>query len=575
MHALALDSVARARRAVLRALFGAVLLVGPALVVQGGNMATTIYVGRHFEVRDHDQPTKYVFSGEMRVAEITGSLSANSRIQRIRLYPGWNLVSLAVTANDVVGQLRQSVPTFVNAIYRWAPSAGTYSSVLPGELVESGAVLWIKAETNLIVGINGSYSDPVNAQLPAGGSYLAGAGLEAWTPLLPATVSGWFYDAQASRWHEQLEEPLAFSPDPPWTLAPGQTMYVNADGPNVLTIPDPNLRIRYYHEDHLGSSSVVTDQAGNLVQETSFYPYGHSRNQFRPRQIEEPYQFTQKERDAESGLDYFGKRFYAPMIAKWISPDPLEEKGGGLNLYAYANGNPLKYYDPNGAEVKVTYKENGNKAVYHIDVKAVVVNTSSHPFSKQELQDYAASLKQTIETSYSGSASGKFAGKFHGKKGTVTWNTTVSIEVIDDPGTLKKDDPRHVFRIVDNNVDEQGRKKGSAAGTATVGGRIMNIEAGTFTRKKPGEVDETIPGNKGYAREYESPQTVGAHELGHDLGLPDIHSLNDKINLMSENRLDDSAVINAGQIETIYQQYKSGNLNQSDEKLMKEGKGVH
>src|SRR4051794_18914459 len=57
----------------------------------------TLYVGRHFEIRDHDQPTKYVFNGETRVAEITGSLSNNSRLQRLHLQPGWNLCSLAVS----------------------------------------------------------------------------------------------------------------------------------------------------------------------------------------------------------------------------------------------------------------------------------------------------------------------------------------------------------------------------------------------------------------------------------------------------------------------------------------------
>jgi hypothetical protein len=54
----------------------------PALAVE-----TTLYVGKHFEVRDHDQPTKYVFNGNTRIARITGSLSTNTRIQRFRLYP--------------------------------------------------------------------------------------------------------------------------------------------------------------------------------------------------------------------------------------------------------------------------------------------------------------------------------------------------------------------------------------------------------------------------------------------------------------------------------------------------------
>ncbi len=551
----------------------ALALLTPAFEVASQPITTTFYVGSHFEVRDHDQPTKYVFDGATRVAEITGSLSANHRIQRIRLYTGWNLISLAVGADDLAGQLAQNFPAGVDAIYQWLPVTGQSSAVTPGQSIGAGAVLWVKADTNVTVGIIGTYSDPSDLLVPAAGSYVPGSGLEAWTPSLPPTASGWFYVAQTNLWQEQLAGPIATASSPPWTLAPGQAMYVKADAPMVLSVPDPSLRIRYYHEDHLGSSSVITDQAGNLVQETAFYPFGHSRHESTPRLVADPYQFSQKERDTESGLHYFGKRFYDSMIGKWASADPIQEQGGGLNLYAYANENPLKYYDPNGAEVKVSYKESGNKGVYHIDVKAVVVNASSHPFSRQDLQNYASSLEDTIKKSYSGSISGKFDGKFHGRKGTISWSTTVSIEVIADPSTLKPDDPRHVFRIVDVNTDEHNHAKGSAAGTANVGGRVMNIGVATFTQKLPSEVDESLPGNKGYARAYESPQTVGAHELGHDLGLSDFYR--DVKNLMSEDRLDDSAVIRLDQVQQIYQQYQSHNLNRSDEELVKEGKSVH
>ena len=535
-------------------------------------LTATVYVGSHYEVRDHDRPTKYIFNGLTRVASITGSLSTNSRVQRIRLDKGWNLISVAVTAANLAGQLGQTVPAGVDVIYEWTPFTGQYALVVPGQTIPAGSVLWVKAETNFIVAIVGTYSDPVNQQVTPGGAYIPGSGLEAWTPSFPVGVSGWFYESPSHRWTAQLPAPLVVSSGPPWILTPGQAMFVSTEAPIELTVPDPTLRIRYYHQDHLGSSSVITDQAGNLVEELAFYPFGHSRNDFSPRQIEEPYEFTQKERDTESGLDYFGKRFYAPTIGRWISPDPLQEGGGGLNLYAYVNQRPLNHFDPDGAKVNVTMKETGNKRVYHIDVKAVIVNTSSHPFSKQELETYAHNLENTIKSSYSGSATITEGRPHHQREVSVSWSTTVSIEVIEDPSKLKKDDPRHVFRVVDTNVDPSGRKKPEAAGTAVIGGRIMNIEAGAFTRK---EVDESIPGNKGYARAYESPETIGAHELGHDLGLPDIHSLTDQVNLMSENRLDDSAVINVGQIQTIYQQFKSDKLNRSDEELMKQGKAVH
>ena len=214
-----------------------------------------------------------------------------------------------------------------------------------------------------------------------------------------------------------LDGDLAFMSDLPDTLAPGQAIYVKTDTPADLEIPDPTLRIRYYHQDHLGSSSVITDSTGTLVEETAFYPFGHSRNEFHPRQTQEPYQFTQKERDPESGLHYFGRRLYSSTIGRWISTDPMEEKGGGLNLYAYVKQNPLKYTDPDGAEIKVT--RSSDKKDYRIKLHAVVIDLSSHHFSQQEIQTYADRLKATIEKSYSG------------EQGKTTWTAVVQVTAIE------------------------------------------------------------------------------------------------------------------------------------------------
>src|SRR5437867_582772 len=111
---------------------------------------TTIYVGKHFEVRDHDAPVKYVFNGNTRAARVTGSLSANERIQRLRLRAGWNLVSLAVTVPDFLGQLREftSGPApAIKALYRWQPATRDYGTIASGENVAAGTVLWVSVQT--------------------------------------------------------------------------------------------------------------------------------------------------------------------------------------------------------------------------------------------------------------------------------------------------------------------------------------------------------------------------------------------------------------------------------------------
>jgi RHS repeat-associated protein len=331
----------------------------PGVLVFAGTLSvlsaeTTLYVDKYFEVRDHEQPVKYVFNGDTRVARVTGSLSTNSRIQRLRLSPGWNLISLAVAATNAVRQMTNSQFSILSSqsVFRWDSSAVNWLPVPPDETLPAGTILWLHAATNATIALTGSYTDPTNWSVPPSGSFQPGAGLEALSlPGPSANVALWHYDATSQSW--QVQAPAVPGSDPgfPEFLSPGDAIFMNPVAPVELNIPEAAWRIRYYHQDHLGSSAVITDDAGALVEETAFYPFGTPRNEHRLRQIQESYTFTQKERDRESDLHYFGRRFYHSTLGRWLSTDPKEEKGGGLNLYAYARHNPLKYMDPDGMEV--------------------------------------------------------------------------------------------------------------------------------------------------------------------------------------------------------------------------------
>ena len=65
---------------------------------------------------------------------------------------------------------------------------------------------------------------------------------------------------------------------------------------------------------------------------------------------DERYKFTGKERDEETGYDYFGARYYVPEIPIWLSVDPLADKYPNISPYAYAAWNPVKFVDPDGME---------------------------------------------------------------------------------------------------------------------------------------------------------------------------------------------------------------------------------
>jgi RHS repeat-associated protein len=328
-------------------------LLASVFAVQAGSVTATIYVGSHFEIRDHGQPTKYVFNGSTRVAEITGSLSSNLRVQRLRLYPGWNLCSLAVS-----GPFPASGAEAISAAYQWNSGTGDYSPIALGQSLAAGTVLWIKAGTNADVSVLGAYSDPAPQPVQAGGAYFPGAGLEAWSPALPDSASIWEFEPGAVQWSDHLAGDLAAISGPSPVLSPGEAFYLQAAAPASLGIPDPTLRLRYYHQDHLGSSSVISDSTGQIVDESAYYPFGFARNAFQPRQIEERYQFTQKERDRETGLHYFEARCLACTLSRFVRADPKYANAdalsiGGLspqelNLYAYVRNCPLAYVDPTG-----------------------------------------------------------------------------------------------------------------------------------------------------------------------------------------------------------------------------------
>ncbi|MFQ5664071.1 MAG: RHS repeat-associated core domain-containing protein [Terriglobia bacterium] len=111
----------------------------------------------------------------------------------------------------------------------------------------------------------------------------------------------------------------------------------------------------YYFEDHLGTSRIITDASGSPCYDADFYPFGGERVYLDT--CPQPYKFTGRERDAESGLDYFGARYYASTLARFTSPDPINFHIGRaanpqrLNIYSYVINNPLRYVDAFGLEL--------------------------------------------------------------------------------------------------------------------------------------------------------------------------------------------------------------------------------
>ena len=104
----------------------------------------------------------------------------------------------------------------------------------------------------------------------------------------------------------------------------------------------------FYHPDHLGSSSYITNLDGEVSQHIEYVPFGEVFIEERNNTWNTPYLFNAKEFDEETGMYYYGARYYEPRLSLWMSCDPLQERKAGFTTYAYCENNPVKLFDPDG-----------------------------------------------------------------------------------------------------------------------------------------------------------------------------------------------------------------------------------
>ena len=104
----------------------------------------------------------------------------------------------------------------------------------------------------------------------------------------------------------------------------------------------------FYHSDHLGSTSYITDDKGNITQYTAYLPYGELLVDEHSSSEDLPYKFNGKELDEETGLYYYGARYLQPVASVWYGVDPLAEKMPAYSAYAYCLANPVRLIDPTG-----------------------------------------------------------------------------------------------------------------------------------------------------------------------------------------------------------------------------------
>ena len=207
------------------------------------------------------------------------------------------------------------------------------------------------------------------------------------SPYLVATVKGYtkHYYAENERIASRIGDGGLSRIDTPivdltlctWKLSANSTYFDTVaqnrlSAPNYITtnlldtlyhwkIPHGNTEpdCYWYHPDHLGSASWVTSSNGDVVQYLYYLPWGEDYlNQRRNGYAGARHTFSAKEKDTETGLSYFGSRYYSSDLSIWLSVDPMSDKYPSLSPYVYCVNNPIKLVDPNGEEI---VDENGVK----------------------------------------------------------------------------------------------------------------------------------------------------------------------------------------------------------------------
>jgi RHS repeat-associated protein len=178
---------------------------------------------------------------------------------------------------------------------------------------------------------------------------------------------------------------------------------------------DASNDVDYYFSDHLGSSRVVTNATGAVLDDSDFYPFGRERSVTGPTSGNN-YKFTGKERDSESGLDNFGKRYDSSSLGRFMSPDPFipfnlkKDKfqewisnPQHWNKYAYALNNPLLYVDPSGMTETIYYWLNKNltdeQKKYFQEHKDEIFKAIADKLNKAGIKDVVFKDGTTLSTS--------------------------------------------------------------------------------------------------------------------------------------------------------------------------------
>ncbi|GAA6135380.1 hypothetical protein NBRC116188_21700 [Oceaniserpentilla sp. 4NH20-0058] len=352
--------------------------------VGAGLANSNFYVDKHYEIRN-DSAQKHVFAGNLRLGRLeTPIVQALPQIRAYSLNPGWNQVFLPVQpdGSSIFEQLgtygaTQTVLRFNSEKQRYQAYDQNKTELVYKTLNKLNArdVVWIKTPSQQTWEFEGASQaqDTVaqvlnpgwnQVQLPITRNNGGETSLE-----LYARKNGlsniWHYDSANNQWQHYSAENDSVGatsgaineqllPNTLTEIQPNKVYWVQTPRYQVLSQAGGINSTKYFiHNNHMGSVILTTDINGVVQQGSQYLPYGAPANAQNAEL--QPYGFSAKERDA-SELMYFEARYYDPLSARFISPDPLFaaelekciESIIECNLYQYTGNNPVNSVDTEG-----------------------------------------------------------------------------------------------------------------------------------------------------------------------------------------------------------------------------------
>jgi len=170
------------------------------------------------------------------------------------------------------------------------------------------------------------------------------------------TISEYFYDHEGTRikkidFHFDGSNTTTYYVDDNFIQIVNSSGVFNEtyyyQGKDLIAKKDNSGNTNFYHPDQLGSTTLVTNESGNIVEEEIYLPYGDTLEGNEGSR----FLFTGQEKDSETGIYYYGARYYDPFLRHFIQPDDILPEiydPQQLNRYSYARNNPYKYVDSSG-----------------------------------------------------------------------------------------------------------------------------------------------------------------------------------------------------------------------------------